>query len=411
MERSRFALVRSQNVFDRRFDRTGLAFISDEQAGRLKGAALQEGDLLLNITGDGVTFSRACAVPLDILPACVNQHVAIIRVDRQAAEPGFVLAYLTHDSIKSYIESFNAGGSRRAITKGHIESLQLALPPLQEQRAIASILGSFDAKIELNRRMSEALEETALAVFKSWFVDFDPVRAKIGGRSLGLSRNLAELFPARVVDSELGKIPQGWEVAPLPKAIEVNPARSLLKGAVAPFLDMANMSTQIHSPNEVIDRPFESGMRFVNGDTLVARITPCLENGKTAYVDFLEEGQTGWGSTEYIVLRPKLPLPEEYAYCLARSDGFRDFAIQSMTGSSGRQRVPVESLGHFRIVVPPRPVAKSFGTLVKPLLARVRNANKESRILAAVRQNLLPKLVSGELQLRNAERFIQRKMS
>src|SRR5438067_124284 len=118
--RDRFALVRSQNVFDRRFDSNGLAFISDEQAEGLKNVILQESDLLLNITGDGITFARCCVVPKEILPACVNQHVAIIRVDPRLADPGYVLSYLSHPAVKSYIESFNAGGSRRAITKGHI---------------------------------------------------------------------------------------------------------------------------------------------------------------------------------------------------------------------------------------------------------------------------------------------------
>jgi type I restriction enzyme S subunit len=173
-----FAFIRSQNVFDRHFEPTGLAFISDEQASRLQGVVLQPGDLLLNITGDGITFSRACAVPVDVLPACVNQHVAIVRVNRAVSDPGYVLSYLTHPAVKSYIESFNAGGSRRAITKGHIESFEIALPPLAEQHAIAHILGTLDDKIELNRRMNETLEAMARALFKSWFVDFDPVRAK-----------------------------------------------------------------------------------------------------------------------------------------------------------------------------------------------------------------------------------------
>jgi len=158
VERTRFALVRSQNVFDRRFERAGLAFISDEQAARLKGVVLEQGDLLLNITGDGITFSRSYAVPDDILPSCVNQHVAIIRLDPAVADGGFILSYLTHPIVKSYIESFNAGGSRRAITKGHIESFQVALPPQYEQRAIGQILRTLDDKIKLNRRMNETLE-------------------------------------------------------------------------------------------------------------------------------------------------------------------------------------------------------------------------------------------------------------
>jgi type I restriction enzyme S subunit len=169
--------VRSQNVFDRRFDRDGLAFITDEQAEGLRGAALKPGDILLNITGDGITFARACLVPNEILPACVNQHVSIVRLDPSRADAGYVLAFLTHPDVKPYIESFNAGGSRRAVTKGHIESFRLPLPPLTEQRAIAHILGALDDKIELNHRMNETLEAMARALFKSWFVVFDAVRA------------------------------------------------------------------------------------------------------------------------------------------------------------------------------------------------------------------------------------------
>ena len=298
------------------------------------------------------------------------------------------------------------------VTKRDLENIEVAFPGLSEQRAIAHILGTLDDKIELNRRMSETLEAMARALFKSWFVDFDPVRAKIEvrwqrGQSLpGLPVHLYDLFPDRFVDSELGAIPQGWEQVKLPDAIEVNPTRSLRKDKVAPYLDMANMPTRGHTADDVIDRPFGSGMRFMNGDTLVARITPCLENGKTAYVDFLQERQVGWGSTEYIVLRPKPPLPEEFAYCLARSDGFREFAIQSMTGSSGRQRVPAESLSHYLLAAPSQQISDHFGAIVRPLFARASIAACESRALATLRDTLLPKLTSGELRVQDAERFI-----
>lgn len=136
----------------------------------------------------------------------------------------------------------------------------------------------------------------------------------------------------------------------LPKVFEVNPPRMLVRGQAAPYLDMANMPTEGHAPEAVVQRPFGSGMKFQNGDTLVARITPCLENGKTAFVDFLRPDEAGWGSTEYIVLRPRAPWPEEAGYLLARDQRFREFAIQSMTGTSGRQRVPASALDHFRLV-------------------------------------------------------------
>jgi type I restriction enzyme S subunit len=300
----------------------------------------------------------------------------------------------------------NVGAVFDSLRCADIPNFELRIPPLKEQQAIAHILGTLDDKIELNRRMNETLEAMARALFKSWFVDFDPVRAKAERRDPGLPKHLADLFPVELEDSELGEFPRGWRWVPLPNAIEVNPNRTLNRGQVASYLDMANMPTNGHSPDVVTDREFSSGMRFINGDTLVARITPCLENGKTAYVDFLPKGQVGWGSTEFIVLRPKRPLPTEYAYCLARSPQFRDFAIQSMTGSSGRQRVPSDSLAQFQIALPSERVAVTFGNLVKPLFARAKAASEECRVLAALRDALLPKLISGELRIGNSERIL-----
>ena len=139
-------------------------------------------------------------------------------------------------------------------------------------------------------------------------MDFDPVRAKMDGRKPeGMNDVTAKLFPDSFQDSPMGPIPKGWKAVRLPEAIDVNPRRTLRKGTVAPYLDMKNVPTYGHCPNNVIDREFTSGTKFENGDTLLARITPCLENGKTAFVDFLDEGQVGWGSTEFIVLSPKPP--------------------------------------------------------------------------------------------------------
>jgi type I restriction enzyme S subunit len=402
-----YSLIRSQNVYNDGFHHDGLAFIGEAHAAELANVEVLSGDVLLNITGDSV--ARACQVDPRVLPARVNQHVAIIRPGPNKLDPRFLRYFLVSPEMQDKLLSWaGSGGTRNALTKGMIESFNVPAPEdVEEQRAIAQILGTLDDKIELNRRMNETLEAMARALFKSWFVDFDPVRAKAEGRDPGLPKPLADLFPACLIDSELGEIPRGWEVATLPEVVDVNPTRALREGLEAPYLDMANMPTRGHSANEVVDRAFGSGMRFINGDTLVARITPCLENGKTAFVDFLQDRQVGWGSTEYIVLRPKAPLPDEYAYYLARSAEFRDFAIQSMTGSSGRQRVPAESLAHFRVAVPPSPLAESFGRAVKPKIARARAAVRESRTLAALRDTLLPNLISGNIRVHDAERFIE----
>ena len=289
-------------------------------------------------------------------------------------------ALLTYD-----INGMDSGSAIPSTSRESFLRLQVSVPPLPEQRTIARILGALDDKIELNRRMNETLEAMARAVFKSWLLDFDPVQAKKGGHDTGLSSEIAELFPDEFEESELGEVPKGWNVVPLPEVIEVNPARSLAGTKIAPYLDMASMPTRGHRPDRWIERPVGSGMKFINGDTLLARITPCLENGKTAFVDFLENDQVGWGSTEYIVLRPRPPLPPSFGYYLARTEELRTFAIKNMTGSSGRQRVPAESLKQFLLVVPTEPVARQFGKVGQGFMDRIRINGEQSRTLADLR--------------------------
>ncbi|MCC6976208.1 MAG: restriction endonuclease subunit S, partial [Anaerolineae bacterium] len=356
-------------------------------------------DILLNITGDSV--ARVCQVPNDVLPARVNQHVAIIRPDAITLNADYVKYYLVSPHMQAYMLMLaGAGATRNALTKGMIEDFIIPAPPLPEQRAIAAILSSFDDKIELNRRMNATLEATARALFKSWFVDFDPVRARMEGRQPeGMDAETAALFPDRLVESALGLIPEGWRVGTLSEAIDINPPRPLSRGVVAPYVEMANMPTASARILSWVRREFGSGMRFKNGDVLLARITPCLENGKTAFVDFMAEDEVGWGSTEYIVLRSKHPLPPEYIYFLARTEKLREFAIQSMTGTSGRQRVPAEALENFPVIVPSEPIAQLFGEFAAESLNMMRAKDNESRTLAAARDALLPKLVSGQVRV------------
>ena len=377
---------------------------------------LGAGDLVIatrDVTQNRELIGAPAIVPAG-LPGRPILATNMYRVINHSEVPTTFLYWLLRSpEYREHIVASAKGTTVVMITKDAVEDFRFRLPPLSEQRAIAHILDTLDDKIELNRRMSQTLEAMARALFKAWFVDFEPVRAKMEGRwqrgqSLpGLPAHLYDLFPDRLADSELGEIPEGWEVVTLPEVIEVNPSRPLRKGEVASYLDMVNMPTRGHAPDQVVDRPFGSGTRFMNGDTLVARITPCLENGKTAFVDFLEDGQIGWGSTEFIVLRPRPPLPEQFGYCLARSEAFREFAIQSMTGTSGRQRVQADSLRHFKLVRASDAVAEAFGRLIKPLFARSSEAVCESRTLVALRDALLPKLIRREIRVRDAERFLK----
>ena len=324
-----------------------------------------------------------------------NNMMAAVPIESEVA-PLFLYYLLKATDFNEVV----SGTTLPFINGSDLAKMEVKVPPLAEQKAIAAVLGALDDKIECNRRMNATLEAMARALFQSWFVDFDPVRAKLDGRPpAGLDAPTAALFPAEFQDSELGEIPEGWTAKPLPEVIEVNPRRTLKAGTIAPYLDMKNLPTQGHSADEVIDRQFASGTKFQNGDTLIARITPCLENGKTGFVDFLAEGQVGWGSTEYIVLAPKPPLPPQFGYLLARSEALRAHAIQNMTGTSGRQRVPSECFNTFYLAVPPPDIARRFDELTAPLMAKIKANSTQSRTLATLRDTLLPKLLSGELSV------------
>jgi type I restriction enzyme, S subunit len=286
--------------------------------------------------------------------------------------------------------------------------LYVVLPPIDQQHAIGSILGAVDDKLELNRRMNRTLEAIAAATFRSWFVDFEPVVAKADGRNpFGMDAETAALFPDRFEESGVGYVPSGWDVASVPEIANINPRRTLKKGELAPYLEMAAMPEHGHAPSAWSERAPGSGARFQNGDTLLARITPCLENGKTALVDFLEDSQVGWGSTEYIVLHPRGTRHPAFVYCLARSPEFRAYAIQSMSGSSGRQRVAKDALDHYVLADPPETLHRIFGAFVTPLFQRARISLEESRTLAALRDTLLPRLLSGEIRLAEAEDLVE----
>jgi type I restriction enzyme S subunit len=331
------------------------------------------------------------------LECALGQNLVLLRADGKKLFPPFLRWLVRGKDWWEQVGTFiNVGAVFDSLRCADIPNFSMPLPPLAEQKAIAAVLGALDDKIELNRRMNATLEAMARALFQSWFVDFDPVRRnKEEGERM--KDEISALFPNSFQESELGQIPKGWSAMPLPEAIEVNPRRILKAGTVAPYLDMKNLPTQGHSAEEVLDREFSSGTKFQNGDTLLARITPCLENGKTGYVDFLEDGQVGWGSTEYIVFAPKPPFPPQFGYLLARSDALRSHAIQNMTGTSGRQRVPSECFNAFWVAVPPPEIALRFDELTTPLMEKIKANTAQSRILATLRDTLLPKLLSGEL--------------
>jgi type I restriction enzyme, S subunit len=175
LDSGEISLVRSQNVYNHGFDYDGLVYIDEEAAEKLSNVELEENDVLINITGDSV--ARVCMVPDDVLPARVNQHVSILRPKEDLLDPRFLrYSLVNHENQYKLLAIASAGGTRKAITKGHLEEFEISLPDLAYQKEVSKILSTFDQKIHLNQQTNETLEAMAQAIFKSWFVDFDPVR-------------------------------------------------------------------------------------------------------------------------------------------------------------------------------------------------------------------------------------------
>ena len=362
------------------------------------------GDVLFNITGDGITFGRACIVPRSILPACVNQHVTIIRPDPERCSPGYLLSYLTHPLVKGYIESFNAGGSRRAVTKGNIKSFQLPLPPLAQQQAIAEILGSLDDKIELNRRTNETLEGMARAIFRSWFVDFDPVRAKAAGRQpSGMDAATAALFPDRFEDSPRGKIPKGWTIRRLAEMTSKIGSGATPRGGSKVYIKTG--VALIRSQN-VHDHEFNwGGIAYISDDAahelrgVVVEPDDVLLNItgdsilRTCVVD--PAVLPARVNQHVAIIRACPDVPHRYLHLYLVRPEMKHFLLGFDAGGT-RKALTKGHLESIQVPLPPGPLLDIFRAVTDPLFARaVRN-----------RTSLVRSPVSGMLSYRSCSRGI-----
>lgn len=432
-ERENFAFVRSQNVFDYEFDPDSIKYITDVDAKKLSGVHLKANDILLNITGDGVTFARCCLVPNDILPAAVNQHVCIIRVDPSQCLPGYLLAYLCLPHVKRYIESFNAGGSRRAITKGHIESFEIPLPPMSVQIEIASLLDIITTKNKLNRQINQTLEQMAQALFKSWFVDFDPVidnalaagnpipdelqpraeqrkalRLKTSGESDSegsykpLPESVRALFPDAFEESELGWVPEGWGVALSGEIFDIrdgthdSPKKSengfklvTSKNLTSGELDLSSSYLISAQDYEAINKRSEVN----EGDVLLTMIgtigIPCLIS--MVNPDFAIKNVGLFRSSQ----NPEF----KYYLCqLLKTDGMQHY-LESRAAGTTQKYLSLKVLRSIEILFPERKLLEVFNLRVANFEDKIQKNREQNESLTNLRDTLLPKLISGELQL------------
>jgi type I restriction enzyme S subunit len=302
-----------------------------------------------------------------------------------------------------------AGATRNALTKSMIESFEVPAPTdIDEQRAIAHILGTLDDKIELNRRMNETLEAMARALFKSWFVDFDPVRAKAAGRDTGLPEAIADLFPDSFEDSDLGEIPKGWDVRRLSElcSTQYGYTASSVEKAVGPkFLRVMDINKQNWidwSTVPYCSMDEESKVRYALrvGDLVVARMA---DPGKAAII---EEQVDGVFASYLVRLKTESLAHSYYLYGFLKSDLYGDYAQGAKSGSV-QSNMNAQVIVGARLVVPSRKLVDHYLQVMLPWRERLIANVRESRTLAALRNTLLPKLISGELRVRDATRVLQ----
>lgn len=415
LEQGDVALIRSQNVYNDGFHHDGLVYLTEKHADELANVEVAEGDILLNITGDSV--ARACQVDPDVLPARVNQHVAIIRSDPKRLCPLFLRYYLVSPLMQAYMLSLaGAGATRNALTKGMIESFEVPAPEcIVEQQAIACILGTLDDKIELNRRRNRTLEAMARAIFESWFVDFDPVRMKCEeGRVKGekrLPRHILDLFPSHFeLHPSFGPIPAGWRVGTLGEMCD-KPQYGYTASAsdeeIGPrFLRITDINKNDwieweNVPFCEIDNKDRSKYTLQPGDLVIARMA---DPGHGALI---EERVEAVFASYLIRFRAKHAIFSRYLQYWVKCAAYWALVSSRQSGTT-RANLNAQVLGSFTLLVPPNEILASFSRVIDALRKDLVASVSQSRTLAALRDTLLPKLISGELRVPDAERIVGR---
>ena len=329
----------------------------------------------------------------------VSTGFAVLRGRSGIAHTDFIYWFLTQDRVVDRLQTIAEHNTSAypAIRPEDLELLPIDLPPLSEQQAIAAVLCALDDKIALNRRINETLEAMARALFKSWFVDFDPVRAKMEGRHTALPPEFANPFPGALVDSGTGEIPEGWKNGTLHDIASLNPESWSSKRHPDKiiYVDLTNTKWGNIENLDTFswdDSPHRARRVLRRCDTIIATVRP--GNGSFALID--EEGLTG--STGFAVLRPDEVADRELVWCagtsaanIARLAHIADGGAYPAVRSGAVLATPV--------VLADIATREAFSMLAGPLLDKIEANRRESRALAALRDSLLPKLVSGELRV------------
>jgi type I restriction enzyme S subunit len=346
-------------------------------------------------------LGEAAIIP-EGLRCCLGRRMGLMRPDPKKLDSRFLLFYYLGPEFQEVIRERTIHGStveRLALIE--FPQFPLRIPPLAEQKAIAAVLGALDDKIELNRRMNATLEAMARALFQSWFVDFDPVRAKLDGRKpVGMDSTTAALFPEHLEDSPLGHIPKGWRSCTLGDiAKNVSITFDFKRTPEVVFINTGDVleGDFLHSKRSLYaGLPGQAKKSIRPDDILFSEIRPA--NKRYAYVDF--DSSDYVVSTKFMIIRGSKEIHPRLLYrILTAKETLDEFQVQAESRSGTFPQITFDSISHLPIMLPPIEIQEAFQRAVGKMDAQIKVNKQQSRTLATLRDTLLPKLLSGELSV------------
>ncbi|MCL4745711.1 MAG: restriction endonuclease subunit S [Burkholderiaceae bacterium] len=382
-------VVPTEAIRGRQIDHAVLPKITQAKAQELERHRLRPGDILFARRGVQATGHIGCVRAAEDGFICGTGAIRL-RVTRATDEidPNYLSHVLADPASVEWFKFHAIGATMPNLNEGIIRSFPLSVPPFTEQRAIAHILGTLDDKIELNRRMNETLEAMARALFKSWFVDFDPVRAKAEGRDPGLPKPLADLFPDRFVESEVGEIPEGWEVQSVgdhvvnfdSKRVPVSGADRSERQGPYPY----------HGAAGVMD--YMDDYLFDGIHLLVGEDGSVVQNNGTAVRQYVW-GKI-WVNNHAHVLQGKGAVSTEQLYLYFHFEPVAPYVTGAVQPKLSQGRMNTMPFVYAR-----EGLCRAFERTIQPWFAKLRASVGETKTLAVLRDALLPKLISGELKV------------
>jgi type I restriction enzyme, S subunit len=379
--------------------------VSDADRDRLAKYSLRSGDIVFSRVG---SVDRRAIVRPEEDGWLFSGRCLRVRPDQRQINPGYLSYFFGLPSFKGHIRAIAVGATMPSLNTQLLSDVAIYYPKVEEQRAIALILSTIDDKIELNRRMNEALEAAASALFKSWFVDFDPVRAKAAGDDPGLPKPLADVLPDSLAQLELGAAPSGWGIGSIldranllsggtPKTDRPEYWNGRIPWATAKDVSQCGTTFLIHTDRNITERGLEESATQM----IPMFSTVVVARGATTGRMALLGREMAMNQTCY-ALASKIGTPFAL-YCQLRQGMVN--LVHAAHGSVF-DTITTTTFANSRIFLPLTAVLESFETRITPLFRRILANIEESRTLAGLRNTLLPKLISGEIRIKDTERIV-----